>query len=200
MAPLYFIKKYADNGENPKILGSFDKKAKLYVLSSEPTAKYSKWNVLGTGKLQEDKKIDPRTPALAIKYPKINTLTPIGSANDIDDIFIENSGTQIRAEDFPLYKALKRMREIGYTNDDIVAEIRKHSKDEDQKKRLLRIFLEEVIEQTLHGGEFENPRRVQHENQDMDRFVGDLANMFPEIGQQEILNLLQIVNEEPGAD
>ena len=196
--PEYSIKKYADNGDL-KTLGSFNENDDLYVLSSQPSAEYSKWDVLVTGDLQKDKKFDPGAPAVIIKYDD-NTLRLVGSVNDIDDIFIEDSGNgaQIEAEDFPLYKALKQMGEIGYTIDDIVAEIRKHSKDEDQKKRLLRIFLEELIQQTPHGGDFENPRRVQHENQDMNQLAGNLANVFPEIGREEILNLLDIALGEGG--
>lgn len=197
MAPLYFIKKEVEGGD-PKIIGSFTENDDLYVLSSEPTAKYSKLDVLRSGELQEDKKFDPKTSALAIKSAKNNIFYSVGSANDIDDIFIENSDTQIKAQDFPLYKALKTMNKNGYSIDMIVDEIRKHSNNKDQQKRLVQIFLEQSIERTSDGGE--NLRRVQRGNEDMNGIVGFVAGLFPEIGREEIINLLEFVNEGPGGD
>ena len=167
--PKYSIKKEVEDGD-PKTLGSFNENATLYVLSSKPTAKYSKWDVL-EGKLQKDEKFDFKTPALAIKHPNFNNPFPVGSVDDIDSIFIEESDTetQIKAKDFPLYKALKEMNEARYSPAEILEEILKHSKGE-QSIRLIRIFQSlEVIpsEETLDGGELvvnlpeiENPRWV----------------------------------------
>jgi len=189
----YSIKKYADNGENPKLLGSFNENDTLYVLSSKPTAKYSKWDVLGE-ELQKDEKFDFRTPALAIKYPNSNTPFPVGSANDIDDIFIEVSGTgaQIKVEDFPLYKALKEMNKKGYSPAEIEDEILKHSNGK-QRIRLIRIFQSLGIipsEETVDGGDNENPRGIENEG-----WVDMILN--GDVDQQNIQN---IINEFIGLE
>lgn len=191
--PEYSIKKYADNGDL-KTLGSFNENDDLYVLSSKPTAKYSKWNVL-EGALQEDKKFDPGTPAVIIKYDD-NTLRSVGSVNDIDNIFIEDSGTgmQIEAEDFPLYKALKQMDQNDI--DEILSEIRKHSKGEDQRKRLIRTFL--LNEISSSGGDLENARAIANEieNGQFDELVNILADL--DQGDVPVLELLEINPDDGG--
>ena len=116
------------------------------MVSSQPSAGIFKMGCFRRSPSKRHK-IWPRS---ACSHHKIWRQYPssVGSVNDIDDIFIEDSGNG--AQPSRRLSALQSIETNGWNDiDDIVAEIRKHSKDEDQK-RLLRIFL--PIQQ-LDGGD-----------------------------------------------